>query len=44
MLSPSKVVRWECGLCTYTIKDPMRRDFLAYQTRHLVRYAIVAVS
>jgi hypothetical protein len=42
MLSPSKVVGWECGMCAYTNKDAMRRDCLACQTRRPVHYAIVA--
>ncbi len=42
MLSPSEVIAWECGACTYTNKDAMCRDCLACQTRHPVRYAIVA--
>ncbi len=38
--SPSKVVRWECGVCAYTNKDPP--NCLACQARRPVRYAIVA--
>jgi hypothetical protein len=42
MLSPSKVVGWECGVCAYTNKDATHRDCLACQARHPVHYAIVA--
>ncbi len=42
MLSPSKVVAWECGTCAYINEDAMRRNFLACQTRCPICYAIVA--
>jgi hypothetical protein len=42
MLSPSKVIAWECGLCTYTNKDATHCNCMLCQTRCLVRYAIVA--
>jgi hypothetical protein len=42
MSSPSKVVRWECGACTYTNKDAACHDCLACQARCPVCYAIVA--
>jgi hypothetical protein len=42
MSSPSEVVAWECGACTYTNEDAIRRDCLACQIRHLVHYAIMA--
>jgi hypothetical protein len=42
MSSPSKVVGWECGACTYANEDATRRDCLMCQTRRPVHYAIVA--
>jgi hypothetical protein len=42
MLSPSKVIGWECGACTYTNKDATCRVCLACRTKHPVCYAIVA--
>jgi hypothetical protein len=42
MSSPSEVVGWECGTCTYTNEDGTCPDCLACQARHLVRYIIMA--
>jgi hypothetical protein len=42
MLSPSKVVAWECGASAYTNKDATHCNCIACQTRHPVCYAIVA--
>jgi hypothetical protein len=42
MSSPSKVIPWECGICTYTNKDAPRRNCMMCQTRHPVGYVIVA--
>jgi hypothetical protein len=42
MLSPSKVVGWECGAYAYTNKDATRYGCLACQARCPVCYAIVA--
>jgi hypothetical protein len=40
--SPSKVIGWECGACTYTNEDATHHDCLACLTRRPVCYAIVA--
>jgi hypothetical protein len=42
MSSPSEVVAWECGACAYTNENVMRHDCRVCQTRHTIRYAIVA--
>jgi hypothetical protein len=42
MLSPSEVIGWECGACAYTNEDATCHNCLVCQTRHPVRYAIVA--
>jgi hypothetical protein len=42
MSSPPEVVGWECGTCAYTNKDATHHDCLVCQTRHPVRYDIVA--
>jgi hypothetical protein len=42
MSSPSEVVGWECGACTYTNEDATCRECLACQARRPVRYAIMA--
>jgi hypothetical protein len=41
-LSPSKVIRWECGTCAYTNKDATLCNCLACQARRPVHYAIAA--
>ncbi len=40
--SPSEVIGWECGACTFTNKYGTCRDCLACQARHPARYVIVA--
>jgi hypothetical protein len=42
MSSPSKAVAWECDMCAYTNKDATRHYCLVCQTKHPIRYAIVA--
>jgi hypothetical protein len=42
MSSPSEVVAWVCGACTYTNEDATCCNCIACQTRRPVCYAIVA--
>jgi len=41
MASPSDMVAWECGACTFTNVDVQRRDCMMCMTERPLRYAIV---
>ena len=41
MASPSDMIAWECGACTYTNDDCMRRECLMCRTEHPKRYFVV---
>ena len=40
-MSPSEMIGWECGTCTFTSDDWLRRDCLMCRTERPERYAIV---
>ena len=41
MASPSKMIGWECGACTYTIDDCTRRDCQLCMTERPKRYFVM---
>ena len=41
MTSPSEMIGWECGACTYTNDDCMRRDCQMCTTERPKRYFVV---
>jgi hypothetical protein len=40
-MSPSEMIGWECGACTFTNDDCLRRDCLMCMTERPERYAII---
>ncbi len=41
-MAPSEMIGWECGTCTFTDKECMRRDCQMCATEHLEQYFIIA--